>query len=65
MILHVEPIALLVATAVNGQGFVVQRIGDHERWKFFGKLERPVIVGGARDDCEKTEGAKVGPDNQV
>jgi len=31
MILHVKPIALLLAIAVNGQGFVVQRARDHER----------------------------------
>ena len=40
MILHAEPIALLLAIAVNRQGFIVERVGDHERKKFLRKLKR-------------------------
>src|SRR5580658_1030128 len=65
MIRDMEPIALLLAVAVNRQGLAVERIGNHEGQKFFWKLERTIVVGGTRDDGWEIESANVGPDDQV
>src|SRR5258708_34541007 len=65
IIFHVQPVALLFAVAIDRKGFVVERIRDHKREEFFGKLVGTVIVRGASDQSGKFVRANVGAYQEV
>src|SRR5216683_6133982 len=65
IVFNVQPVALLFAVAVNRERLVMQRVRDHQREEFLGKLVRPVIVRGARDQSGKIVGTYVGADQEV
>src|ERR1700738_5374029 len=65
IIFHVQPVALLFAVAIDRKGFVVERIRDHKRQEFFGKLVGTVVVRGASDQSGKFVGAHVGAHQEV
>ena len=41
IILHMQPVALLLSVAVDRQRLVVESVGDHQGKKFFRKLVGP------------------------
>ncbi len=45
VILYIQPVANLLAVAINRQRLAAKRIDDHEGDKLFGKLIRTVVVG--------------------
>ncbi len=49
VILHVEPVAHILAGAVNRQGLVVQSIGDHEGDQLLGEVIGTIVVGTSRN----------------
>src|SRR5258706_12810734 len=65
IIFHVQPVALLFAVAIDRKGFVVERIRDHKRQEFFGKLVGTVVVRGASDQSGKFVRANVGGYQEV
>ena len=65
MVVHVQPVADLLAVAVDRQRAVFQRVGDHQRDQLLGELVRPVIVGGARDHHRQLVGDEVRPRQQI
>src|SRR6266436_6591722 len=65
IVFHVQPVALLFAVAIDRKGFVVERIRDHKREEFFGKLVGTVIVRGASDQSGKFVRANVGAYQEV
>src|SRR5260221_3010966 len=65
IIFHVQPVALLFAVAIDRKGFVVERIRDHKRQEFFGKLVGTVVVRGASDQSGKFVRAHVGANQEV
>src|SRR5216683_1687611 len=65
IVLYVQPVALLLAVAVDGKRLVIERVRDHQRKEFLGKLIRPIIVRGARDQGGKIVGAHVGANQKV
>jgi len=48
---HVDPVAHVLAVAVDRQLLALERVGDHQRDQLLGKLVRPVVVRAARDDA--------------
>src|SRR5690349_14636994 len=65
VVLHVQPIALLLAVAINGEILLAKGICDHERHKFFGKLIRPIVVRRPRDYRGETIRADIGPYQEI
>src|SRR5258708_39396220 len=65
IIFHVQPVALLFAVAIDRKGFIVERIRDHKRQEFFGKLVGAVVVRGASDQSGKFVRANVGAYQEV
>ena len=47
---HVQPVADVAAVTVERHREVVDQVGDEQREDLFGKLVRPVVVRGARDN---------------
>src|SRR6185437_16713698 len=45
VISHIEPVAHILAVAVNGKWLALERIQNHQRNQLFGKLQRAVVVG--------------------
>src|ERR1700690_2717622 len=58
-VLHEEPIALLHAISIDGNRFVLKRIGDRKRNEFFRKLKWPVIIGATKNDRRNTISVRV------
>src|SRR5258708_12895325 len=65
IIFHVQPVALLFAVAIDRKGFIVERIRDHKRQEFFGKLVGAVVVRGASDQSGQFVRANVGAYHEV
>ena len=60
MILHVDPIADVVAAAVNRNWSVPERCADHRRYELFRKSIRPVIIRTAGHDYGQSVGPVLG-----
>ena len=65
VVLDIEPVADVLAVAVNRQLLVGQRVDDHQRDKLLREVVRAVIVRAARDRHRNLVGAVVGHDEQV
>ena len=65
VILDVEPVADVLAVAVDRQLLVGQRVDDHQRDELLREVVRAVVVRAARDRRRDLVGAMVGHDEQV
>ena len=65
VILDVDPVAHVHAVAVDRQGQVANRVGDHERDELLRELVGPVVVGAAGHHHRELEGVEVGQRQQV
>ena len=65
VVLHVQPVADVLAPAVHGQGFPVPDVIDKQRDKLFRELVRPVVVGTVRDDGGHPVGVVESPHEMV
>ena len=50
VVLHMDPVAHIQPVAIDRQRLAAQRVQDHQRDEFLGKLIRPVVIRAARDD---------------
>ena len=50
MVFHIEPVAYVLALAINGQPLAVADIVDEQRNQFLGELVRTVVVGAVGYD---------------
>ena len=62
---HVEPVANVLAIAVDRQGLVFQHVEDHKRDEFFRKLIGPVVVRAIRDGHRQAVGMAIRLDQEV
>ena len=58
---HVKPVANLTAVAVNWQGLALEAVQDHQRYQFFRKLIRTIVVGAVGRERWQAIGVVVGP----
>ncbi len=65
VVVDVEPVANLQAVAVNGNGEIVDQIGDKERHDLLGILMRAVGVAAARDQHRRAERFAVRQRHQI
>ena len=65
VVLDVEPVADVLAVAVDRQLLVGQRVDDHQRDELLREMVRAVVVRAARDRRRDLVGAMVGHDEQV
>ena len=65
VIAHIEPVADLLAVAVDRQALARQRIQDHQRDQFFRKMVRAVIVAAVRRQHRQSIGMVPGADQMV
>src|SRR5690554_292096 len=60
MVLHIQPVANVVALAVNRNGLFVQDVVDGQGQQFFRKLVGSVVVGTVADDYGQSVSVVVG-----
>ena len=60
MVIHIEPVADVVALAVDGQRLAVHRVQDHQRDELLGELIRAVVVGAVGGDDGQAVGVVPG-----
>ena len=60
VILHVQPVAHVLPVAVDGYRLAFQRIEDHQRYQFLGKLVGTVIVGAVGGQHRQPPGVMPG-----
>ncbi len=60
-----EPVADLLAVAVDGEGLALERVGDHEGDELLGELEGAVVVGAVGDDGGEAVGVDPGADEVI
>ncbi|PAV72886.1 hypothetical protein WR25_21003 [Diploscapter pachys] len=65
VILDVQPVAHLVALAVDRQRLAIQGLGDHQRDQLFGEVIGPVIVRAVGDQHRQSEGMAPSADQMV
>ena len=65
MVAYVEPVADVLALAVDGNGSVLQRVQDDQRDELFGKLVGAVVIRAIRDDHRQAVGVPVSPHEVV
>ena len=65
VVLHIEPVADVLALAVDRQRLVVQAVGDHQRDQLLREVVGPVVVGAAADCHRQAVGTVVGLHQQV
>ena len=65
MVFHIEPVAHILATPIDGQGLTLANVVNEERNQFFGELIGTVIVRAVSDDDGHTIGVMVGSDEMV
>ena len=65
VVLDIEPVPHVETGAVDGQGFVVQGVDDHEGDELLGEVVGAVVIGAAGDADREAVGAVVGQDQQV
>ncbi len=56
MILNVEPVADLIAFAINRQRFAIKGVKDHQRDQLLGEVIRAVVIGAVGDQRRQTIG---------
>ena len=65
MVFHVEPVADILAFAIDRKRFAVADIVDEERNELFGELVRTVVVRAVRYDGRHSVGVVEGTDEVV
>ena len=65
MIFYEEPVAHVLALAVNRQRLLVADVIDEERNQLFGELVRTVVVGAVRDNRRHAVGVVEGTNEVV
>ena len=65
VVLHIEPVADVLAIAVDRQFLVGQRVDDHQRDELLREVVRAVVVRAARDCRRDLVGAVIRHDEQV
>ena len=65
VVLDVEPVADVLAVAVDRQLLVGQRVDNHQRDELLWEMVRAVVIRAARDRRRNLVGAVVGHDEQV
>ena len=60
VVFDIEPIAHILALAIDGQGFALADIVDKERYELLGGLVRAVVVRAVGNDCGQSIGVVVG-----
>ena len=65
VVLHVQPVADILAIAVDRQRLIVQHVRDHQRNQLFREMIRAVVVRAARDRHRHAERAVVRLHEQV
>src|SRR5258706_5174582 len=55
MIVNINPITYIKTVAIDGNWLVAQRVREHQRQKFLGKLSRPIVIATTRDHCVESE----------
>ena len=60
MVFHIQPVAYLLAVAIDRQGFAGQRVHDHQRNEFFRKVQRAIVVGAVGGEHRQAIGMVVG-----
>jgi len=65
VVYHVEPVANVLAIAIDREGFVFQHVENHKRDELFRKLIGPVVVRAIRDGHGKAVGVAICFDQEV
>ena len=65
VVLDVEPVADVLAAAVDGQRPAVAYVVDEQRYELLGELVGTVVVRAVRYECRHAVGVVVGPDEVV
>ena len=65
MVLHVQPVADVLAVTVDRQRLIIQHVRDHERNQLFREMIRAVVVRASRDRHRHAERAMVRLHEQV
>ena len=65
MVFYIEPIAHVLALAIDGQGFAMAYVVDEERDELFRELIGSVVIGAVGDDGGHTEGVVEGAHEMV
>ncbi|OPZ48416.1 MAG: hypothetical protein BWY95_00845 [Bacteroidetes bacterium ADurb.BinA104] len=65
MVYHVEPVANVLAVAIDWQGLALQHVEDHEGDELFWKLIGPVVVRAIRDSDREAIGVAIRLDQKV
>src|SRR5277367_2504166 len=65
MIFHIEPVAHVLAIAVNGQRLPVSGIENHERNELLGKLKGSVVVRAVRGKRGQSVSVMVSPNEVI
>ncbi len=60
MVLDIEPVARVLAVAVDRQRLALNDVVNHERNQLLGEVVRSVVVGAVRDDDGQAVGLVVG-----
>ena len=65
VVVDVEPVADVLAVAVDGQGLAVERVVDHQRDELLGKLVGAVVVRAVGGQRRQAVGVELGADEMV
>ncbi len=65
MILHIEPVADILALAVDRERLVIQCVDEHQRNELLRELIRSVVVGASGNGDRETECSVVCQDEQI
>ena len=65
VVVHVQPVALVAAVAVERDGPAVEQVGGEQRDRLLGVLVGPEVVGAASDGDRRAVGGEVGQGDQV
>ena len=61
MVLDEQPVAHVVALAVDGQRLALERVQEHQRDQLLGEMERAIVVGAVGDHDGQAVGVAPGP----
>ena len=65
MVFHIEPVAYVLALAIDREGLAVTDIVDEERDELLGELVRAVVVGAIGDYGRHSIGVVIGTNEMV
>ena len=60
MVFDVQPVADLLAVAIDRQGFAGQRVDNHQRDEFFREVVGPVVIGAVGGEHRQAVGVVPG-----